>query len=84
MDAAFAGGAAAPGGADIGRKMRFAEAARVAARVAAIELGWQPAVFWAATPEELRVALGLDVGSEAAPLDEAWLRRLMEAFPDGC
>ena len=37
-----------------------------------------------ATPEELRTALGLDVPGAAAPLDEAWLQRLMEAFPDGC
>ena len=63
--------------------MMFADAARVAARVAACELGWRPDEFWAATPEELRTALGLDVADAGAPLDGAWLRRLMEAFPDG-
>lgn len=64
--------------------MTFAAAARVAARVAACELGWRPDEFWSATPEELRTALGLDVAGEAEPLDGSWLRRLMEAFPDGC
>jgi len=64
--------------------MRFADAARLAGRVAAMELGWRPPDFWAATPEELRTALGLDVAAEAEPLDGAWLRRLMEAYPDEC
>jgi uncharacterized phage protein (TIGR02216 family) len=63
--------------------MTFSKAARVAAHVAARELGWGPDAFWAATPEELRTALGLDVADAGAPLDGAWLRRLMETFPDG-
>ena len=61
--------------------MMFALAARRAARVAAALLGWHPDEFWSATPEDLRTALGLDVGDDA-PADDAVLRRLMEAYPD--
>ncbi|WP_439532100.1 phage tail assembly chaperone [Polymorphobacter sp.] len=65
--------------------MNFAAAARRAARVAAAELGWRPDDFWAATPAELRTALGLDLEDDAAgAVDSVWLARLMEAFPDGC
>jgi hypothetical protein len=60
----------------------FASAARRAARVAAALLGWRPAEFWAATPEELRTALGVDEASEGAPATSEMLRQLMEAFPD--
>lgn len=60
--------------------MTFAEAARVAARVAA-GLGWPPELFWAATPADLRNALGLDLAAET-PADATLLSRLMEAFPD--
>ena len=56
----------------------FANAATTAARVAAV-LGWSPDVFWAATPADLRAALGLDLAPSAAAPD---LARLMEAFPD--
>ena len=61
--------------------MTFAAAARAAARVAAALLGWAPDVFWAATPEDLRNALGLD-DPGVDPADTAMLSRLMEAFPD--
>lgn len=60
--------------------MSFAEAARVATRVAA-GLGWPPEIFWAATPADLRNALGIDLAAEA-PADATMLSRLMEAFPD--
>jgi uncharacterized phage protein (TIGR02216 family) len=62
----------------------FAAAARAAARLAALELGWRPEDFWAATPQDLVTALGLDLapGGEAAALDGALLARMMEAFPD--
>lgn len=60
----------------------FAVSARRAARVAAALLGWRPDEFWAATPEDLRTALGLDDASEDAPASGAMLARLMEAFPD--
>lgn len=60
----------------------FAVSARRAARVAAALLGWRPDEFWAATPEDLRTALGLDEASDDAPASGAMLARLMEAFPD--
>jgi uncharacterized phage protein (TIGR02216 family) len=59
----------------------FGAAALVAARVAATLLGWRPGEFWAATPAELRTALGLDAAGDN-PGDPALLARLMEAFPD--
>ena len=61
---------------------RFAVAARRAAHVASVHLGWIPADFWTATPAELRTALGLDVEAGTV-LDATALQRLMEAFPDG-
>ena len=61
--------------------MRFAEAARAATHVAAALLGWRPDEFWAATPADLRNALGLDLAGET-PADAGLLTRLMEAFPD--
>jgi uncharacterized phage protein (TIGR02216 family) len=61
--------------------MTFADAARQAARVAAALLGWRPESFWAATPADLRNALGLDL-AEGVPADRDLMARLMEAFPD--
>lgn len=40
----------------------------------------QPAVFWALTPAELRVMLG--VGAAVPPLSRARLEELAAAFPD--
>jgi hypothetical protein len=60
--------------------MTFADAARLAAWAAA-RLGWRPADFWAATPAELRAALGLDL-PVADPADRRLTARLMEQFPD--
>ncbi|WP_243450478.1 phage tail assembly chaperone [Sandarakinorhabdus glacialis] len=62
--------------------MRFEAAARQAARVAAALLGWRPGEFWAATPEDLRNALGLGLDGGATPATGELLARLMEAFPD--
>lgn len=59
----------------------FAGAAGRALPVAAQLLGWRPDDFWAATPADLRGALGLDAATDA-PADGALLGRLMEAFPD--
>ena len=61
--------------------MTFSGAALQAARVAAALLGWAPDTFWAATPADLRNALGLDLAGDA-PADVGLLGRLMEAFPD--
>jgi hypothetical protein len=60
----------------------FVVSARRAARVAAALLGWRPNEFWAATPEDLCTALGLDDAGEDTPASGAMLARLMEAFPD--
>ncbi len=62
--------------------MTFATAARAAARVAAALLGWRPDDFWAATPADLRTALGLDAPASGDPADATLLSALMEAFPD--
>ena len=61
--------------------MNFADAARAAARVSAALVGWRPDEFWAATPADLRNALGLDLAAET-PADAGLLTRMMEAFPD--
>ena len=60
----------------------FADAALRAANLASVNLGWTPAIFWEATPADMRTALGLDVEAGAV-LDRSALQRLMEAFPDG-
>ncbi|WP_426165818.1 phage tail assembly chaperone [Sandarakinorhabdus sp. DWP1-3-1] len=60
--------------------MNFALAALRAARIAAGALGWRPDDFWAATPADLRNALGLDDVGE--PADGSLLSQLMESFPD--
>lgn len=59
----------------------FAAAAIAAARAAAM-LGWTPDVFWAATPADLRHALGLDL-PEAVPADRDLLATMLERHPDG-
>ncbi|SEH17416.1 phage conserved hypothetical protein [Sphingopyxis sp. YR583] len=54
--------------------------AGVMARVA----GWRPDEFWAATPADVRAALGGWTGEEAeGPFDGATLAAMMERFPDG-
>jgi hypothetical protein len=62
--------------------MSFADAARRAAHVAAMALGWQPAAFWAATPAELLTSLGLDQAPAERPADSGLLQGLMERYPD--
>lgn len=59
----------------------FAAAAISAAGVAA-RLGWMPDIFWAATPADLRHALGTH-SSEGNPADRDLLALMMEANPDG-
>ncbi len=46
--------------------------------------GWRPDEFWAATPADVRSALGgwVEGGAEAS-LDGAVLAAMMERFPDG-
>jgi hypothetical protein len=57
----------------------FAAAAATAAHLAQA-LGWPPDIFWAATPADLRLALG---PPPETPGDGSVLARLMKEFPDG-
>ncbi|MBB4210999.1 putative phage protein (TIGR02216 family) [Rhodothalassium salexigens DSM 2132] len=57
------------------------------AALAAVRLGWPPAVFWAATPRELAAALALIAGAGSGgparhPMGRAELRALIRRFPD--
>ena len=45
-----------------------------------LRLGLTPAVFWALTPFELQVMLGLQAG--AAPMGRAQLTGLLQQYPD--
>jgi len=44
-------------------------------------LGWRPGEFWAATPIEFAIALGLGEASAEA-IDRAAMDRLLAQFPD--
>jgi len=76
-------------GADAGAAgPRFAPVARRLAGLAGWHLGWSPAQFWAATPDEMetivRAMLGVEDGAAgAAPPSRAAVARLQEMFPDG-
>jgi hypothetical protein len=63
----------------------FGAAARRLAGVSAWLLGWRPAEFWAATPDELEAVFAAARGEAAqgAPLKADELARLKEMFPDG-
>ncbi|MDJ0859374.1 MAG: phage tail assembly chaperone [Dinoroseobacter sp.] len=50
-------------------------------RVGLKELGLSPGAFWALTPVELMILLGVDESSDA-PLGRARLEELIRAFPD--
>lgn len=59
---------------------------KVAARLsgqAALLLGWQPAMFWAATPEELATILAAMRVPEGESVDRSVIDRLMEQDRDG-
>ena len=65
--------------------MNFAQAARRLAGQAGLLLGWRPAEFWSATPDELADALAALRAPEdeaRTPLDRATLDRLKERHPD--
>ncbi|PZU08983.1 MAG: phage tail assembly chaperone [Sphingobium sp.] len=66
---------------------RFGEGAARLAGVAGWLLGWRPATFWRATPQELacvlRAARGEEADAAGAGVDGAELARLMGAMPDG-
>ncbi len=56
--------------------MTFAPVAVALSGLAARQLGWRPAEFWAATPAELLAVLAPPPGDAA--LDRATLERMME------
>lgn len=63
----------------------FRGAARRMAGLAGLAFGWEPEVFWRATPDELMAlveAMRGD-GEGVMPPDATTIARLMEAFPDG-
>jgi uncharacterized phage protein (TIGR02216 family) len=62
---------------------RFAAAAARLAGFSGVLLGWRPGDFWAATPAEMRAALGALMPEETEPAGRAELERLMGMFPDG-
>lgn len=57
--------------------MTFVQAATRLAPRAARALGWRPHEFWAATPAELALSLGLEETSDAPPT-RAEIIQLME------
>lgn len=61
----------------------FADGARVLAGQAGLLLGWRPQDFWAATPEDLAIALGALRPAGEPVADAAMLAQLKEQFPDG-
>lgn len=62
---------------------RFAEGAARLAGLAGALIGWRPAEFWAATPEELAGVLAALAGPQGEAAGSNDLARLKEMFPDG-
>jgi uncharacterized phage protein (TIGR02216 family) len=64
--------------------MSFSTSAARLAGLAGVVLGWRPAEFWAATPEELAALIGaLTHESSDQPVTSAALQQMQEHFPDG-
>lgn len=63
--------------------MNFADAACRLAGQTALALGWRPAEFWNATPDELGTILAALGGPGNDAADQLLLSQLMEQFPDG-
>ena len=64
--------------------MSFAACAARLSGLASVVLGWRPAEFWAATPEELALVLAAlmpDAGDQ--PVTAVALSQLQEQYPDG-
>ena len=59
----------------------FGQAARTLSGAAAMLLGWRPAEFWNATPDELVAALGVG-GQAGEPATRDEIEALMARFPD--
>jgi hypothetical protein len=62
----------------------FSNHAARASGLAGVVLGWRPAEFWAATPEELCALMtALMPDGSDAPVTSATLQQMQEHFPDG-
>ena len=61
----------------------FGEAARRLSGIAGVLLGWRPAEFWAATPDELEAVLRALLPPAAPVPTPEELARLTAMFPDG-
>ena len=73
---------------DQGDKPRFSDAATRYAGIMARIAGWNPDIFWRATPAEAAMTLRgwaeVEGGNEAqASMDRQALTHMMEQFPDG-
>jgi hypothetical protein len=62
---------------------RFGEAAARLAGQAALLIGWSPATFWAATPEELAVIVVAAAPPSAGGIDKATITSMMERDAHG-
>lgn len=62
---------------------RFADSASRLAGMAGALLGWRPAEFWSATPEELAAVLTALAGPAGESAGAGDVARLKEMFPDG-
>ncbi len=64
--------------------MSFSASAARLSGLAGVVLGWRPAEFWAATPEELAALMGaLTRETRDQPVTSAALQQMQEHFPDG-
>ena len=63
--------------------MTFADNAARLCGKSALLLGWHPADFWSATPQELQCVLAAMAPQDEAPPDAESIDKLREQFPDG-
>ncbi|WP_338468596.1 phage tail assembly chaperone [Novosphingobium sp. ZN18A2] len=63
--------------------MPFGAAAARLCGQAALLLGWRPAEFWAATPEELGCILSAHAPDRGESMDRRTLDKMMERESDG-
>ena len=62
---------------------RFGDAAARLAGTVPLLLGWEPDIFWNATPAELAAILAPEAAGAPAPLSRKEFDRLMERDRDG-
>ncbi|MEP2987661.1 MAG: phage tail assembly chaperone [Parasphingorhabdus sp.] len=64
----------------------FSEGAEKLSSIAVYLLGWSPDQFWRVTPQELKTvfsALDGEGGKTVTPIDNMYLEKLKDRFPDG-